>query len=304
MLQIKPNIYFITLTFTILLIAPKLGSAQEHVFTNNISRSIVVAKRNITIKAEKANIYITEATDDKFIIELKLISKHSNKIVAEKQLNYLKHNLKIKPREILLQNSIVVSNDDELTGIVQAEYTLKIPKNKTVSISNSLGKLEINQIEGNFTINTKYGNSLLSHVKGTLNLNANIGELVLKNCDLNGKLETKYLSSYFQICKGSYNITPNLGSLNFGLNKYISKLEVNASGTEVILSNKNCNEFNFDLFSLYGNIFLDDCNLPYESFIQKDIKDASVGKREIVYINPQIKSTVTIKNKYANISIQ
>lgn len=302
MVKLKPYLLVFLLLFLGTVFS--VSNAQEHVFTKSIFKSINVANRNITIDAEKANITITEAEDDNFTIDLKFVSKHTDKQRAEKQLSYMNHILNIKNKEVYLRNYILISSGKELSGSIQAEYVLKIPKNKIVSITNSLGNIEVENIEGNFSINTKYGNITLQNITGKLDLYGHIGELRLENCYLNSKIETKYISSYYINNKGSYNVISNMGTLNFSLNKTISNLTINASGTEIVLLNKNCIEFNLNLISQYGNIDIDKCNTPKQSFINLDSRDSDKDKKEFIYYNPKVNNNISVKNKFANISTQ
>lgn len=297
-------------TFLVLLLIVFLGAilkvthAQEHVFVKSISKSINVSNRSVIIDAEKANITITEAVDENFVIDLKLISKHTDKQIAEDQLIYLNHIINIKNREVYLRNYILISSGKDLTGSIHFEYNLKIPKDKFIYITNSLGNIDINNINGNFTINSKYGNITLKNIKGALELNAHIGDLIIENCDLKSSIKIKYISSYFYNSSGSFIINSDLGSLNFNLNKNISNLAITASGTEILLLNKNCDEFNLNLNSQYSNIFIDECNTPIKLLIQSDSRDSENEKKEFIYFNPKVNSSISIINKFANISIQ
>lgn len=278
--------------------------AQEHIFTKSIAKTINVENKAIIIDAEKANIIIEEIAGENFIVDIRFISKNSNKVLAEKQLEYLNHVINIKNREVFIKTFILISANEELTGSIHTLYTLKIPKNKNISITNSLGDISINNIKGSFIINSKYGKINMQNITGEATIYAQIGEVIIKNSQLNFKLESKYISSYFNSCGGNYTVLANLGSINFTLNPNLSKLTIDASGTEINLSNRDCKEYNLSLIAESGSIFLDNCSIANKSFIKVDTRNSSTGKQEFLYINPILIPSISVKNKFANISLQ
>ncbi len=300
----KLQLYLVLSLLTVICVYPKGLMAQEHIFTKSITKTIKASQQHIIIDAEKANIKITEAIGQDLVIDIKFISKHSNKAIAEKQLDYIKHVLNIKKKEIYLRNYILINANEELTGNITTEYTLEIPKNRNIRITNSLGNILVSNIDGDFNINSKYGKLNLYNIKGKLNLNAQIGEIIIKDSDLNCIVESKYLSSYFYSCGGSYRIISNLGSINFALNENLLKLNIEASGTEISLSNKACREYNLILISQKGSIFLDDCSIKNKAFIKTDTRGSTKEKQEFIYTNMAIKQAIVVKDKFANISLQ
>jgi hypothetical protein len=278
--------------------------AQEHIFTKSITKTINVVNKAIIIDAEKANIIIEEIAGENLIVDIRFISKHSDKASAEKQLEYLNHVINIKNREVYIRTFILITANEELTGNIHTLYTLKIPKNKSISITNSLGDISISNIKGNFVINSKYGKLSLQNITGEATINAQIGEVIIKNSQLNCKLESKYLSSYFNSCGGNYTVLANLGSINFALNQNLSTLTIDASGTEINLSNRDCREYNLLLSAENGSVFLDDCSIANKSFIKADTRNSSTGEQEFLYINPTLIPSISVKNKFANISLQ
>lgn len=301
---IKIQLYITLCVLGLICIFPKGLMAQEHMFTKSISKTINLTKQKIVIDAEKANIKIVESKNQKLIIDIKFISKHTNKLIAQKQLEYFKHVLNIKSREIYMRNYILINAGEELTGTISAEYVLKIPQNRNITITNSLGDIIISNIQGNFNINFKYGKLNMQNIKGELNLDAQIGEVLIKNSELTCIIESNYLSSYFYSCGGAYSIVSNLGSINFTITKALLKLDIEASGTEITLLNRDCEEYNISLISKSGSIFLDDCTIKNKSFISIDSRNLTKDKNEFLYINPDIKKSITVKNKFANIALQ
>ncbi len=203
-----------------------------------------------------------------------------------------------------MRNYILVSANEELLGNIQAEYNLKIPSNKTITITNKLGNIEISNIEGEIELNTKYSNTTFNKVNGNIKMYSNIGELVLKDCNLKSNIETKYVTSYYQNISGSYELTSNLGSVNFTLNSDITSLNIESTGTEINLLNKSCIEFNLNLSANRGNIFIDKCSIAQKVMITTDSREDDKDKKVFIYSNPDVKPLITVSNKFANISIQ
>lgn len=299
----KPYIYKLSLVLLFLLLH-HANNAQEHTYTKQVSKNIDSKNRTLIIDAEKANININTTTSNFFEIEIKFISKHSDKTKAEYQLNYLKHLFTIKNKEVYVRNYILLGSTDELSGSIVAEYNILVPANKTININNSLGDIKIQHTNGSFSITSKYGNINLLNIKGDISINSHIGELLVKNCELDGNIEINYSSSYFYNNRGSYSINSNLGAITFNLNTKIENLNISSSGTEISLYNKNCNEFNLSLSTIHGKLFVDNCNLPVKTNLLNDTRNQGNDKEVLIYHNTNLTNQISVKNKYSNISIQ
>lgn len=277
---------------------------QEHIFTKQVSKKIDSKNRMLVIDAEKANINISSTASNLFEIEIKFVSKHSDKNKAEYQLSFFKHLFNIKSKEAYVRNYISLGSTDELSGSIVANYTVKVPKNKTINISNSLGDIKIENINGSFTITSKYGNINLLNVQGNITVNSNIGELLVKDCELESNIETSYSNSYFYNSKGTYTIVSNLGAITFNISTAIKNLSINSAGTEISLYNKKCHEFNLSLSTLQGKLFIDKCNLPTASYLITDTRNQDSDREVLIYKNTNLSNHINIKNKFSNISIQ
>ncbi|MBI9069136.1 MAG: hypothetical protein JEZ09_17705 [Salinivirgaceae bacterium] len=277
--------------------------AQMHVFTKELSRKYESDNKDIVINGEKAIITISPSTNSMLIVELQIISKDTDKEKAKQQLSFLHYVEKDSKKEIYLRDYILIPVDEELTGTIEAIYTVKIPSNKNVRITNSLGKVIISNCRGNYKIDMKYGNITISNLKGNLDLTNHIGEVIINHCDMIGVFNTKYTSNYFNNNKGKYTFETNLGSINFELSEDVTWLSTESEGTEITLSNKNCIEYNMVLQAKAGKIFLNDCVTRGQKFITENNLQTVTPSSDFEYFKEGLGKIIIIKNKYANISV-
>jgi hypothetical protein len=280
-----------------------LASAQNHVFTQTITKNYLVGNKAVTVNAEKARIYLSESKSNKLELELQFISKNTTKESAKAQLAFFKHVFTNRKKEILLRNYILIPEEEELTGSIEAIYTLKIPSGKNIYITNSLGEINMENYHGNIDVVMKYGNINGKNIHGDINIDSHIGDLILKNCSLNAKISSAYVSHTFNLCKGNFFLEAKLGSVQFVLNKNLGKLDIEANGTEITLINKECTPFNLNLDTTFGNIMVSKCVLSKPDFILEDSRSDNTDKKGFSYYNKDISRLIRVKNKYSNISI-
>lgn len=259
--------------------------------------------KELNIFGEKADINILPSEDNFYHISIRFISQHSDALIAQEQLSYMKHLISNKGKSIVLRNYLLVEQGKKVEGTIKTIYSLKIPNNTKTKISNSLGNIVINNISGEFNLETKYGNIILENITGEIKSLTNMGDVYLSNCNAICNLDLNYTNAYFRNNGGRFTLNTNMGSCNFSLNKKVSFLKIEASGTNITLNNKSCLYFGYYLETELGKISIDDCCIPVKTNIKLDERFQNKKQTRFEYRKTTEPTNVIIYNKYNNITI-
>ncbi|MGQ7947624.1 hypothetical protein [Flavobacterium sp. WC2509] len=161
--------------FLILFIIPFLGFSNND-FSYSKQKSInkayiVNSDAGINIDNSYGNIFVTTWNEDKIEIEVLIkVSGDSEKWVNQKinaiDVNFiaLKNMLTAKT---VFENS--VSKTNGRNNNFEINYTIKIPKNGTVTLNNKYGNISVTDLFSTTDINCKYGKINLANLNGNSN---------------------------------------------------------------------------------------------------------------------------------------
>lgn len=279
------------------------SQTSTQVVTKEITRTINADSRSVTINAEKADIFISESKDQNLYLKMKFISKHKNIDIAKEQIDFLHHVINVSKKEIFLHNYILIASGEKLQANIKVQYFLQIPNNKKMYLKNTMGELKISKHTGFYDIKIKYGKLFIENSAGIMNAEIHIGDIFIKNSSFKSDINTSHSTCNFTNNIGEYILKTNLGTVNFELSSKISKLVLNSNGTDIILNNKYCSEFNFDIESNLGEININECFINNTKNIISDTRTKSSNKKVFRYTNNGIRNYIKIINKFSNIYI-
>lgn len=280
-------------------------SAQQkyQVVTKLVEQEYAYSGQLLRINAEKANIEIKVWDKQKVGLKLKLKSKHPKLEEAKKASSYLKYLVNERKKELFIKNYILISNGEELTAKLQAEYELFVPQNCKLNISNSLGNIEINDFEGELKINQNLGDVTIAESSGSLHAFIEIGDFTCRNSNFNAVINAEYAEMILKGVLGKYEISTKMGNFTIQPQKELQLLELTSENTAVTFINSNCHNFNLFLKADHGEIKgLSQCNYSPISVV----KNTSQGKgsiKEFVYLKKKDNTKISIATKYADIKL-
>ncbi|MGD1844376.1 MAG: DUF4097 family beta strand repeat-containing protein [Salibacteraceae bacterium] len=196
-----------------LLVSPLYLSAQSpnaarlEVVTKTIKREYPSAGK-ITIKGEKANIDVQGRDHPPIQVQVRLIAKHQQRAVAEKELDYLRFFGERKgSREVYLHNYFAVpKNLKSVESIFLTEYIVRVPHQIHIRIDNYVGNSKISAVDGTLQIDLKYGDLELQNVAGTGTVQLNLGDMRGSNVNGDFVLISHHASLSLQNLEGTLKV--------------------------------------------------------------------------------------------------
>jgi hypothetical protein len=254
----KTPYYYFAIVWILIQTSSLLAQNKVQVFTTTIEKTISFKTGDfIDLKGEKSNITI-ETWDKKEVkIILKIISKNSDKNLAEKELLYMKYFLDKTGHKIELNNYFLIpSNVPKVTSNIKAEYEIWIPKESPITIKNYYGKINIKNTNEKVLITNSYGLITLNNMKGKITVNANFSDVVGNNVTGTFTGDADHSDVTLTNLSGEYKIKSDFGSIFLAdLNK-TTALEIITSKGDAEVSIGNFKDFNYDLLANFGEIKL------------------------------------------------
>lgn len=211
----------------------------------------------LSIRAERGVINIRKSNDVKVKVILRLVAKNQQQDIAKKELNYIHYNLTKAGKEIILSNYLQVPSNvksDEVSSILRAEYDILIPEKSKVSINNSFGIVQVQNVDVSIDADLEYCDVSLNQVRGVADLKVNVGDIQCSNSAMDGTLNTYYSNISLNNTSGNLKLITQGGSLYANLNGNLSLLDIRANRTEIMLVNRACKPYKLSLKSDYAMV--------------------------------------------------
>lgn len=267
------------------------AQTKIQVVTTTVEKNFTPDKKHaILIRGEKASITVKEWTKPEVKVILKLISKHTDKAVAEKELNYMRYMLEKTKDGIYLKNYFAIKKGtDKVNAKLKAEYEIFVPAKSDLDIKNSYGNVSIKDIEGKITLDVEYGNINLQNLKGTLKIKSYFGDITGEKTDATFFGKINHSNITLVDMKGTYNIEGVYGEVSLTPQNKLTKLEIKITNGDVTLETGDFKKYNYSLESTFGDIKLPPGNKYQYSEYSEEKKelDYNVGD------NPEVNITTS-----------
>lgn len=227
---------FLQLSLIVFLAFNLNAQTTLQVVTKVIEKSFS-AQPILEIEAEKAAIFIEIWDKAEVKVSLELAAKHPDKKIAVTDLEMMKYVIEKIGGKLFLKNYLAVENlKNKPNSNFKAKYTIFLPKNTALNITNSFGKIyakaltnklkikadfckiELEDITGDVKLNTHYGELFLNEINATLSINTDRSDVMISNLAGESKLNSSF---------GNINIT--------SLTKPFKKLEITANKADLKL---------------------------------------------------------------------
>ncbi len=271
--------------------------AQIQVVTKSIQKEIVYSVGSkINLNAKKADIIIKGKSQDNITVLVKLIAKHSDRNIAEKELNYLNYEIKNNGNTIDLSNAY---NIPKVVGKLQSQvntvYEITLPSKANMLIINSFGDISVKDFSGELGIKFNFGKLNLTDVSGKINIESSFGDVYAENLD--GSLFCKSEKAIIELYnpRGNTFLESKYGSVKLNLFSSLDKLIVNAARSSIELNVRRFEDFRFDLEANFAKI---SAPSAYREFVSNYIN------QETLLYEPKGKPLIQIHNSYSPITLQ
>lgn len=250
-------LYFAFILSTVLSVN-SFSQNKVQVYTTTVEKTIQFAPGDfVEIKGEKSNMTIDTWDKREVKVILKIVSKNSDKILAEKELQYMKYFLDKTGHKIELTNYFLIPNNaPKVSSNIKAEYEIWIPKESPVSIKNYYGKISVKNIIERITVTNAYGSINLNNVKGKIIIKANFSDVTGDNIVGTVTADVDHSDLTLNKINGDFKIKADFGSIFLSELSKTTTIEIGAAKGDTEIGVNDFKDFNYNLMCEYGEIKL------------------------------------------------
>lgn len=212
--------------------------------------------QRIRLSAQKADVTLKGWNRPTISVRLRLVAKHPDRAVAEREVAYHQYTLQPNGGEIELSNRFVIpQRSGKLQSQLKAVYEVSVPTKAAINLTNSFGDLNLRELSGDVALQFEFGKLTLDDISGKLTITSEYGDIDGRgvNATLVCKAEKADISlrdlggsSRIQSRYGKLTIVPNAATLN--------ALKVEAARTEIIVTTKRMSDFRYDVMTTFADI--------------------------------------------------
>ncbi|HEX9957969.1 MAG TPA: DUF4097 family beta strand repeat-containing protein [Fibrella sp.] len=279
---------------------PLLGEAQTpvQVVTKVVEKDLpYAAAQTIRINAQKADVTVRGWNRPTVSVRLRLVAKHPDKAVAEREVAYHEYTLQANGNALDLSNRVVISGGGKAQSQLKALYEVNVPEKAVMTINNSFGDIGLRGLSGEVTLKFEFGKLTLDDMAGKLTITSSYGDIEGRSIDAALTLKSEKADVALRDLGGTCRITSHYGKLLVQPNPQTMKaFSVEAARAEATIQTRSITDFRYDVITTYADIRVPDG--------VADELSKFGSKQTFTYEPPGRKTELVIRNSYANVVIQ
>jgi hypothetical protein len=246
------------LTPFIMSFVPKAFSQTSvQVVTKVVEREFAyVEGEPIRLNAQKADITIKGWNRPAVSVRLRLVAKHPDKAIAEREVAYHQYLMQASGNELELSNRFVIpQRAGKLQSQLKVIYDVNLPARALLQLTNSFGDLRLSDLSGDVTIKFEFGRLSLDDMEGKLTITSDYGDIDGRN--LNAVLVCKAEKADISLRElgGSSRILSRYGKLTIVPNATtLDALHIEAARTEILFAPRRLTDFRYDVITTFADI--------------------------------------------------
>ena len=235
-----------------------LAQDKIQVVTKTITRSFAFGQEeSLRIDAQKATIRIKGWDQEEVKLVLKLTAKHPERAVAERELSALRYQLTTDGSHKLLKNYFQATQQvSAITSNLQADYELRVPHQRAVSLSNHYGNITLSDWQATLNITAEFGEVHLEQITGAIALDVTYADVTARHTrgSLTGVTRKSNLNLYE--LAGTVSLESSYGEINVTALDQLQQLTIDASRTEVTFATPDPIRYYYRLSTTNDNIYV------------------------------------------------
>lgn len=247
------------LLWLLLVCAPWAGRAQTkvQVVTRTIEKTLTLTPATrLNVQGEKATVHIQGWDKPTARLVLRLVAKHPDRAVAERELQVMQYRIEQSGNEVNLRNFFTLAAGTTLQSNLRAEYTLWVPAKTSVQITNAYGETALTSLSGLQEILQEFGQIKLQDLQGQLKITSKYADITARNLDLTFTCDADKAAIRLTDAAGRYTIHNTYGSIRIEPTAGLTGLQITAARTEVTIVAPQMDLFSYELTALQGSIRL------------------------------------------------
>ncbi|QDK83384.1 DUF4097 domain-containing protein [Spirosoma sp. KCTC 42546] len=251
----------------------------------------------IHLNAQKADLILKGWNRPTVSVRLRLIAKHPDRAIAERELDYHQYTLQAENGQLDLSNRFVIPKQSgKLQSQLKAVYEISLPSKAFVVVSNSFGDIRLSDLAGDVSVKFEFGKLTLDDIAGKLSVTSDYGDVDGRNLSAALTVKAQKADITLRDIGGTVSLQSRYGKLAVFPSTTLTVLKIEAARTEILVSTKRISDFRFDVISSFADI-----RVP-EGLTEQLSKYND--KQVFSYQPASRKPEIAIQNSYSPISIQ
>ena len=235
------------------------ASAQMlvQVVTKVVEKELPYAEgQQIRVIAQKADVTLKGWNRSTVSVRLRLVAKHPDRAVAEREVAYHQYTLQPNGSDIELSNRFVIpQRAGKLQSQLKAIYDVSVPTNALIQLANSFGDVRLSNLSGDVTVKFEFGKLSLDDMNGKLTVTSEYGDIDGRSINAAFVCKAEKADISLRELGGKVNLQSRYGKLLIRPNNVtLYALRVDAARTEVVLVPQRVTDFRYDVVVTFAEI--------------------------------------------------
>ena len=273
---------------------PIMAQVTVQVITKKIEKQFTYQDGyELNIEGEKAQVFIESWDKNEIDITLEITAKHTDKAVAERDLEAMQYLAQRVKNKIYLRNYLSQKDGDSAPeSSFEAVYYVKVPPACPVYLKNYFGLANISNLSNRFRFNGEFSKIDMENISGNIDIRSRFGDIFGNHLDGIVNIWSRRSDITLNDIRGSFDVTAQYGTLRIFADDRLLKLNIDAEKSDVYFFNPNPEFYGYTLTANNGNVIFPG-ELSYEE------PESKADQRKIQFKPPReffanITITVTI----------
>ena len=285
--------------FALCLTPPAQAQTPVQVVTKVITKDLPYADgQRIRVNAQKADVTLTGWNRPTISVKLRLVAKHPDRAVAEREVAYHQYKLQVNNGQIELSNRFEIPKGaGKLQGQLKVMYDVSVPEKALITLVNSFGDVRLTNLSGEVGVTFEFGKLTLDDISGKVAITSTYGDVDGRNIDATLVCKAEKADIMLRGLGGTVNLQSRYGKLLIQPNRVgLNALRVKADRTEVVFAPRQVTDFCYSVSAAHADI-----SVPKDFIYERN----GSGSRGVFTCRPPgNKVEVIIQSSYSNVVIQ
>ncbi|QNH61605.1 hypothetical protein [Hymenobacter sediminicola] len=209
----------------------------------------------VRVRAEKATLRIQGWDKPTMRVVLRLIARHPERAVAEKELAVARHLIEKSGGVIDLVNYFALPPGvTAVRSDLRAEYTVQMPAGNPLQVINAYGQTYLTNLSGKQKLEQDFGQIVLQDMGGSLNALIRYADLNSTNTNFSFTCEADKSALSLVGAGGSYSIRNRYGSVLLEPTAELKSVFIDAQRTEVKIGVPQLGLYQYNLSTAHSTL--------------------------------------------------
>lgn len=251
--------------------------------------------KTLVINLNKSGVKISESTSGKAEITWRIITKHSDRNIAEKESGFIDHVFAKYDNQVIVNYNLKLPRGyGKFKSSLLIEIDVKLPKQALILAKTQLSTIKINGVSNDIKAELKFGKMELTNYSGMLDLTSDFGDVVCQNCsgDLNVFVEKADFMAKNLTAKS--RIVSKFGEVRVEVGK-LPELQVIAFRSKIYINSLQISDYQWTCRNKFAEIIVPTSHM-------KDVSKY-LDNRLFQLNENKTKPKISVENQYEDIII-